>query len=185
MMVIQSRNMFSPSPYPRTSSSTIQGLFQVCQPINASEGCRGLPWIYIVIYKSDLFLSWSWLEVSDRQSALTPPYPTHPTLTHCAASQQAPRWHFLEKQARCQQQYVSFHIVTVSARVRGGREWEKRDGRFFFAGLQCCLWHSASKTCLYWLFLWGGEVAQTSTKAAFQTCWLTLKKTRFQECCCN
>lgn len=72
-----------------------------------------LPWIYMAIYKSDLFLSWSWLEVSDRQSILlcTPPTP------HSGAVpplHRLPCWHFLERRVRCQQQYVSFHIVTFS-----------------------------------------------------------------------
>lgn len=40
---------------------------------------RRVTWWYSV-KKRDLFLSWSWLEVSDRQSALTPPYLAHLSL---------------------------------------------------------------------------------------------------------
>ncbi len=108
------------------------------------------------------------------------PHPPH-THTHCAASQQAPHWHFLEKQVRCQQQYVSFHIVTVSARVREGREWEKRDGRFF-AGLVLSV-----TFCLINLFILPFFVRGRGWKNKHkdQTCWLTLKNASFQECSRN
>lgn len=144
-----------------TTSSTIQGLFQVCHTINASEG---MPWIIVVIYhKSDLFLRWSWLEVSDRQSALTPPYLTRPSLTHRAASQQARRWHFLEKRVRCQQQYFSFHIVTVSVGGLEEGESERKKGKVASV-LPVTFCHTS---LFISAFLWGGKIAENKHKGSF------------------
>ena len=76
--------------------------------------CHQLPF-YIVIYKSDLFfLSWSWLEVFRHTKHFnTPPPPPPPhtphTLSHCAASQQAPCWCFLEN--RCAVSSSMSHLI--------------------------------------------------------------------------
>lgn len=145
------------------------------------KGCCGFPWIYVVIHKSDLFLSWSWLEVSDRQSALTPPHPTHPSLTLCRLSTGSTLTFPWETGA------LSAAICLISycnSQCKGERRTRVRErGRRLFRG--ATVFVTFCHINLFILaFLWGGKIAKTSTKA-FQTCWLTLKKVRFQDCSSN
>lgn len=141
------------APY-RGFSRCVTQLMQV-------RGCHGLSLWYTT--NLTFSLRWSWLEVSDRQSALTPPYLTRPSLTHRAASQQAQRWHFLEKRVRCQQQYVSFHIVTVSVGGLEEGESERKIGKVASV-LPVTFCHTS---LFISAFLWGGKIAENKHKGSF------------------